>query len=191
MIDQNHRKSNMLPLEKIHIRPNGQWILLKWNKQQWGYVNKWKETGDRRNLSKLPPVLGKEREPMLQTLKNNTEHRINQKTGETEFLLHRTHRANSDPFSTPVSYLGFKEGFNPKTELPKEKQSPLTSWTTDKDFAKYWLDVHKPAEEEGSPPHKITSQWIPARQIHSHFLDTPESDHDENEVLVHPEGYYK
>ena len=158
-------------MEKVNILPNGQWKLEKALKtKNISKIRQWQQTGMRDHLKDLPALEGKQKQKSLQQISQESDSRVNSKTGEKE---HKLFRASSS-----------KQPYHGKE---------LSSWTTDSGFAHYWGDIINTPDENDpnwkKPDTLVHHAWIPEKHIHSHVSSVTGTQHEkggESEVLVHP-----
>jgi hypothetical protein len=161
--------------EFLKILPNGQWSLEKnWKAKDIKAVNNWGETGMRNHLNKLPAATGPLRDKMIQSLGMDSNSRINPKTNEKEYKLHRAAHLKDESHG---------------------KQ--LSSWTPNLEAAHHYTDTLSSGSNE---PRKLLHAWVPEKHIHSYLPPVqkehgmthgPEGDDisKEQEVLVHPHEF--
>lgn len=155
--------------EILKVAPNGQWNLVKnWSKKDINNVNEWADRGLPKYINKVPQAQGDLRQRMMNELDQNTESRLNPKTKQKEYKLHRAAAVDNN-----------------------NHEHSQTSWTAAPGFADYWAHTQSPSKEFPElKPQKVIHAWVPEEHIHSYLAPIlKDSNHEkwgEHEVVVKP-----
>ena len=155
-------------MENLLLLPNGQWILEKSITAQSGSATRnWQHSGNRRYMDKIPRLEGRQRHKAIDNISKDTKTRVNPKTQQKEFLMHRATKAG--------------DKFHLKNK---------TSWTTNESFTHHWVNAALSGESEPALQ-TIMHAWVPEEHVHAHLptISGYQAEKEEGEVIVNPHNF--